>query len=200
MGRTKLKTDVRQAQITDAALRIISEKGVKGLTISAISKRVGISDSNVYRHFKDKDAVKAAIISEVGLDLGNLIEEVNRRNAPPLKSLESIFFKHIEFLDKHRGIPRFIISDELCFGKSRFSAKLKRIVAKYLSGIKVILKKGIADGTFDRSLDLDGAAFLFFGLIQSTAMQWVLFKYSFPLASRGKRIWHIYLRGILSRS
>ena len=44
----------RQEEITKEAIKLISEKGIQGLTIKNLSKRIGISEPAIYRHFEGK--------------------------------------------------------------------------------------------------------------------------------------------------
>jgi AcrR family transcriptional regulator len=199
MKNNKEKTVVRQAQIIDAALDAIAKVGFKGLTIAAIAKKVGITNSNVYRHFSGREAIVDAIVSEVEISLKKITSEACSKNDLPSRCLENIFLKHIEFLEMHKGIPRVIFSDEMYSGNEEIIMRLRGIVKQYMGEIKKVLKKGIMEKEFDSGLDIDAAAMTFMGFIQSTALQWILFHYSFSPKKRGEKIWKIYLRGIRAR-
>lgn len=199
MGIKKVETKIRQAQIAEAALKAIARNGLKGFTITTIAKKVGVASGNIYRHFKDKNAVMDAIVSEIERSLKIIVRESCRESDTPNECLERIFFKHIDFLEKHKGIPRVIFSDEMYSADKKIADKLKEIVKRYQEDIRKVLIKGIKDKTFDADLNVDAAVMTFIGLIQSTALQWVLFGYSFSPKVRGREIWQIYLKGILSR-
>ena len=199
MKNSKEKTVVRQAQIIDAALDAIAKDGFKGLTIASIAKKVGIANSNVYRHFSGREAIVDAIVTEVEKSLREIISDSCSKNDLPSQCLGNIFLKHIEFLETHKGIPRVIFSDEMYSGNEEIIIRLRGIVKQYMSEIKKVLKKGVADKEFDSELDIDAAAMTFMGFIQSTALQWILFRYSFSPKKRGEKMWKIYLRGIRAR-
>lgn len=196
MINNKEKTFIRQTQIIDAALDAIAKDGFKGLTIASIAKKVGITNSNVYRHFSGREAIINAIVTEVENGLRKIITESSNKNDSASQYLENIFLKHIEFLELHKGIPRVIFSDEMYSGNNEIIMRLRGIVKQYMDEIKKIIKKGIEKKEFDSGLDIDVAAMTFMGFIQSTALQWILFRYSFSPKKRGEKIWKIYLRGI----
>lgn len=196
---SKEKTVVRQAQIIEAALDAIAKEGFKGLTIAAIAKKVGITNSNVYRHFTGREAIIDAIVTEVENNLKKIISDSCSTKDLSSVCLKKIFLRHIEYLEKHKGIPRVIFSDEMYSGNEQIIARLRATVKGYIDEIKKILKSGIEDKEFDPKLDVNAAAITFLGFIQSIALQWVLFRYSFDPKKRGEKIWRIYLRGIRSR-
>jgi AcrR family transcriptional regulator len=55
--------DLRKA-LLGAALRTIQERGVDALTLRAVSKELGVSQTALYRHFADKSALLAAVARE----------------------------------------------------------------------------------------------------------------------------------------
>lgn len=54
--------------LIDTAVEIISEQGAKDLSLRQIAKRAGVSHAAPYRHFKDKNAVLAAVARQ-GFDM-----------------------------------------------------------------------------------------------------------------------------------
>ncbi|HEX9859632.1 MAG TPA: TetR/AcrR family transcriptional regulator, partial [Nitrospirota bacterium] len=57
----KKDTKTRQAEIVSAAIGIIGETGVRGLTTARLAGRLGMSEPNLYRHFADKQAILCAV-------------------------------------------------------------------------------------------------------------------------------------------
>ena len=54
MRAEKQHSEVRQDQIVKAAMALIAEQGLKGLSVAAVARRVGLVPSALYRHFKEK--------------------------------------------------------------------------------------------------------------------------------------------------
>jgi AcrR family transcriptional regulator len=55
--------DLRQALLA-AALEVLPEVGVERLSLRALARRAGVSESAPYHHFADKDALLAAVAAE----------------------------------------------------------------------------------------------------------------------------------------
>jgi AcrR family transcriptional regulator len=87
--RRRVNGEASQQKILDAATEIAAERGYEGTSIGLVSQRSGLPASSIYWHFKDKDALIAAVIersfqawlatageSESGTDGGSVDEEL----------------------------------------------------------------------------------------------------------------------------
>ncbi|MFN4241995.1 MAG: TetR/AcrR family transcriptional regulator [Tepidisphaerales bacterium] len=63
MGR--LKAEQRRTQLMEVATRLFAERGFDATTTAAIAAAAGVSEPILYRHFRSKRALFAAIVSEV---------------------------------------------------------------------------------------------------------------------------------------
>ncbi|MBT4968054.1 MAG: TetR/AcrR family transcriptional regulator [Bacteroidetes bacterium] len=61
-----MQTD-RQKEIVEVALELITEKGIQGLTIKNLSKKIGISEPAIYRHFDNKIQILISILELVSV-------------------------------------------------------------------------------------------------------------------------------------
>jgi AcrR family transcriptional regulator len=53
----------RRAEIVDAALELLEEEGAEGVSMRRIGDRVGMRAASLYKHFPNKEALEAAMIS-----------------------------------------------------------------------------------------------------------------------------------------
>ena len=51
----------RVDRITEAAMTLIAERGMSGVTMSAVAERAGVSRQTVYNHFPDLDSIVLAV-------------------------------------------------------------------------------------------------------------------------------------------
>ncbi len=61
-------------KISIVALKLFSRKGFKGTTIKDISKKVGITEGAIYRHFTNKEEIINYLITRISEELRTLIE------------------------------------------------------------------------------------------------------------------------------
>jgi AcrR family transcriptional regulator len=60
--RRRANGEASRRKILDAATEIAAERGYEGTSIGLVSERSGLPASSIYWHFKDKDALIAAVI------------------------------------------------------------------------------------------------------------------------------------------
>jgi AcrR family transcriptional regulator len=200
MAAAKVKTKVRQAQITQAARDILAKGGFGELTISAIAKRVGMADSNVYRHFKNKEAVVEAIIADTKSSLMGMLREVCQEEKGASARLEKIFFNHVRFMEKHGDLPVMLFSCKFLGHADGMLEKISEGIKGYMEAVKRILEQGVKDGEFARDLDIETAAVTFIGFVQFLVLQRMILGFPMSPSQRGKKVWPIYLKGISRRA
>lgn len=200
-GTTKVSTDIRRDQIANAALRIIGQKGVSGLTTAALAREAGISEANLYRHFTGKDEILTVTIKTVGEGLKRNIDNVLKINSAdsPLIKLRRVFMLHLDYIEKNEGIPRLVFSDEMHLGNEELKQKLLQSISSYSAALEALIKEGQKAGVIKNDINPKGSALMLIGMVQVTALRWSLSSFSFPLVTEGMKLWENYEKCIKMR-
>lgn len=194
----KLSRDVRREQVVQAALRIIARKGARSLTTAAIAEEVGISEANLYRHFRNKDEILDETVSRVGEGLGRNIASVaaGKGSGGPLWKLRDLFRLHLEYIEKNEGIPRLVFSEEIHAGNAALKQKLLSVITTYANALEVLLREGQTSGSVRKGIDARTASLMIIGMIQIVTLRWSLEGFSFPLAAEGMKLWEHFEESI----
>lgn len=195
MALTRERTHVRREQIATAALDVVGLEGVKGLTTARIARFVGVSEANLYRHFKNKEAIVHAVVEAIETGLLEIILKPARPGVLASKRLEQVFLAELSYLQQNRGIPRILTSSEILFS-SELREKWLATMARFIAGIAAILKQGIEDGSIDRGQDPEASAALFLGMMQVSSLRWLFSEFRLDLNLQGKRLWKEYKRRV----
>ena len=189
-GCSKVDTEVRREQITQAALDIIASDGVKGLTTSAIAGRVGISGANLYRHFQNKNEILNSVVAKIGSDLLQNLRAV-RGEAPedPLLKLTKLDRRHLEYTQNNKGIPRLVFSEEMHITNVPLKEKLVRVINSYTQEISSLIREGQEAGIIKQNMEPQALALTIVGLIQVTVLKWSLNGFSFSPVDQGMKLW-----------
>lgn len=193
--RKRENTEVRQEQIADAALQLIGKKGISGATTAEIASAVGISEGNLYRHFKNKEDIIASVIDKIGNDLDAILENVSEKTDPVMK-LEEIFKQHLSYIEEHAGIPRTIFSEEVLVLSEKLRAKARSNLINYFKGISTIIKQGQDANVIDREMDQNSVTSMFIGTINFTAIRWVMNDFSPSMTVETDKLWRTFAKSI----
>ncbi len=151
-------------QILAAALELLRERGMAGLTMSALAQRAGISRPTLYHHFADVDAVLAAWVGdEMQRSLDTLFREATKISDPldRLRYLIDAQLHTFASLDHRLGAEQF---------ESEASPpSVRREVSRRMAPLRRLLKETILEaeraGIFDSDIDAELASDFVLGLL-----------------------------------
>ena len=88
--------DLRKA-LLQGAVRVIAELGPAGFTLREVARRTGVSHNAPYRHFRDKDALLAAVAAQGFRELTQAMLEASAPDAKALDNLKSAGLAYVAF-------------------------------------------------------------------------------------------------------
>ena len=103
-------------RIYDAAIKLFAQKGYKAATVRDIAKEVGIQQSAIYNHFKNKEAILDAIIYDLQNSyLINIFDnsepkDIYKKGKALLKKISNMF-KLISYDTKTDLLFRFMMQE-----------------------------------------------------------------------------------------
>lgn len=198
MQRKRLASTMRQEQILDTTLEIISEKGLAGVNTSEIAQRVGIVPSALYRHFENKEALIDALLDRTHKVLFENVKKISLSSTGASKNLRSLFLLHIEFIRKNPGIPKLVFSDAAVFGSPERKEKVFVIVKNYMNKLTEIAEKGRREGDFLQDTSPEAVAFSMVSFVQYVGLISNLSEGKTDIGELAEQAWSYIERGIQS--
>ncbi len=109
-----MKKNNTKQKIMLEALSLFSVHGFAGVSIKEIAAAVGIKDSSIYKHYKSKQAIYEAILSEVSERIQTAYEKIGMpKNESLVETYASIAEKDLEQLCIHL-FSFYLQDDVLC--------------------------------------------------------------------------------------
>ncbi len=109
MGELRRKSDVRQVELTDAALHIIATQGITALSTRSLAAQVGLSSGAIFRHFASLDALLDAVVARVEAVLDETFPPATLR---PIERLERFIEARSTAVGSQIGILRLVLSEQ----------------------------------------------------------------------------------------
>jgi AcrR family transcriptional regulator len=196
MSSEKLNTRVRQEQIARAALKIIAEDGLHGLTLAAVAKEVGIVSSAIYRHFEGRAGVVDAALRLVETGLQNNVAAVRKLPIDPVERLRRLLERHLNLLIENPGIPRLVFSEEVSSNPER-KRTVYLSIERYLAQVAALVRDAQEHGSIRKDVDATTVSRMFLGLIQPGVILWQMSGEEFDLKEHGMKSWELLVGALL---
>jgi len=200
MAEAKLDTQVRREQIVEAALDLAAEQGLRRLSIAAVARRVGLVPSGIYRHFRSKDEILAALLDRVEQRLMKNVALARKENSNPLECLKDILLRHVRFLREGKVIfiPRTIFSEDVHVGNPKRRQRVLQIFTNYIGQIGEVVVQGQRQGCIRPELDVQTVGMMFFGVIVPAGILWHLTDGRFDVTQHALRAWDLFRSAIVN--
>lgn len=168
MVEVRRSSEVRQVELTDAALRIIATKGISALTTRGLAAEVGLSSGAIFRHFASLDALLEAVVARVETVLDATYPP---RTLPPAERLERFIEARSTAVGNNLGILRLVVSEQFLLALPKGGSKrLSACVESTRAFIVECLREGQASGAVRGDLPADTLAVIVMGTAQRLAL------------------------------
>ena len=193
----KQATEVRQAGLIEAALRLAAQRSPSDITTGDLAQAVGITQGAVFRHFASKEAIWLATLDWVSTTLMARLNAAASQ-ATALEALQAVFMAHVDFVVAHPGVPRIIFQELQHAGDTPLKARVRALMLHYRQLLSRLLTQARLDKTIASNTDLTSATVLFIGSIQGLVMQSMLSDNVAGMAVSAPGVYDLYQRGLLA--
>jgi AcrR family transcriptional regulator len=104
--------DLRQA-LLDAALKVVNVSGVDAVTMSALSRSLGVSVAAPFRHFPTREALLVALAEEGATHMVRFMAEAAARETSPLEAQRARGVAYVRFAVVEPGYFRLLARPEI---------------------------------------------------------------------------------------
>jgi AcrR family transcriptional regulator len=100
--------------LLDAALQVLTEEGLEGLSLRKVARRAGVSEAAPYHHFASKAALVEALVMETLQQLAQALQEATQATAgTQLDRLMAVGVAYVHFALEHRAGFQILYRPEL---------------------------------------------------------------------------------------
>jgi AcrR family transcriptional regulator len=183
------KYSKRQIEIINIAIELVANSGIQELTIKNISKKIGLVESAIYRHFKSKQDILLGIMDIFKSSKEAIFSDVHHQSSSPIVQLKSLFDNRFSYFSKNPAIASVIFAEDFFRNDQRLSQMIYDIMLEYQKIIGKIIEKGQQIGELRDDLPAEQLAVVLMGTLRVVVTQWRLSEFSFDLIDEGKNIW-----------
>ncbi len=199
MKTKRLDTVTRQAQIKKAVLEIIAVEGTGKLSTRNLASKIGVTEGALFRHYSSKKDILHAIFQDVRDDLLDDLKRVAHSNVSADKKLLKFLSVHVKYLLANKGITLLLFSEAAHMNDSKLKREFRDIFLSLKGYVSEIIKQGMNENLWDRSLSIESAATLYLGIPTSLNMELILQTDTFNQECFCERMYTLILRALKNK-
>jgi AcrR family transcriptional regulator len=182
-----LKTE-RQIEITTVALELISEKGIQGLTIKNLAKKIGITEPAIYRHYDSKTDILIAVLDLFKQNTEQLFEKELQNGGKAIDKIEHLFTNHFITLSRTPSLVSVIFSEEIFRNEPVLIDKISEVIGKNDKILTTIIINGQKNGEIRTDIEAGYLSTIITGSLRLFVKKWQFSAFSYDLPKEGKNL------------
>jgi AcrR family transcriptional regulator len=178
----------RQKEILDTALDLISQKGIQGLTIKNLSRKIGISEPAIYRHYENKTEILLTILGLFKDSSGRIFEDELQKDLGAIQKIEHLFSRHFSKFSENPTLVSVIFSEEIFRSEPALIEKIAEVINRNSQILRKIIVAGQERGEIRSDLEAGHIAIIIMGSLRLFVKQWQFSGYKFNLEKEGQKL------------
>jgi AcrR family transcriptional regulator len=138
----RLESPLRREQIAEAALDIVVHQGIGAVTVRRVAEAVGISAAALYRHYKSKAEILAAVMEEHQEYFLANMRQAKTEGTSPLDAMRRLYLSSMALVSRYCALPVVFLSDILWFEEPQ----LRDLKMKHHQVLREQILRFIAEG------------------------------------------------------
>ncbi len=178
----------RQIEITEVALELINEKGIQGLTIKNLAKKIGITEPAIYRHYDSKIDILIAVLDLFKQNTEQLFERELQNGNNAIDKIEHLFTQHFTTLSATPSLVSVIFSEEIFRNEPVLIDKISEVIDKNDKILTTIIVNGQKSGEIRTDIEAKYLSTIIIGTLRLFVKKWQFSAFSYNLPKEGKKL------------
>ena len=178
----------RQQEIIETALDLINERGIQGLTIKNLSKKLGITEPAIYRHFENKIQILVALLDLLKHNTRIIFEAELNSDEKAVVKIERLFKKHFRLFTEMPSMASVVFSEEIFRNEEKLTTKIAEVIEHNNQTVLAILKEGQKKNEVRTDINAGHLVIFIMGALRLFVKKWQFAGFSFNLEKEGDKL------------
>lgn len=161
----------RKEEILDAALALAFEGGPARVTTVAIAERLGLTQPALYRHFRSKADLWAAITDRLGREVGANIARAEAGDGPAIDRLRALVLGHMALIQRTPALPEIMVARDPGSDDAVVRSAMQAKMGAFQRALTTLCAEARDEGALRQDAAHGDVALLILGVLQSLALR-----------------------------
>lgn len=185
-----MQLSVRQQEIVEAAMQLISERSIQELTIKNLSGRLGVTEAALYRHFRGKNDILVAMLEQFAQRADSVRRAASRQGGEPIDLIEEIFIAHIRGFVHRPPMADVVFSEEIFRNDTTLASTVQRIMNTNFDAMLDLVVRGQKARQIRTDVSARIVATIVIGTLRMLVTQWRMGGFTGDLGRMGRDAWN----------
>lgn len=190
----------RRTEILDTALALAFEGGPNRVTTVAIAERLGLTQPAIYRHFRSKADLWAAITERLGAEVSANIEAVQASEGSAPDRLRALVMGHLALIQRTPALPEIMVTRDPSSADAVVRSAMQARMGDFQRALNQFCKEAEAEGYLVPGVAPTDVALLVMGVLQSLALRLLFTHDPSALLDEGARLLNLQLSAFVRES
>lgn len=166
--RTRMTAEERRESILMAAAELFAEVGYLRGKMSAVARKIGVSEPVVFQNFGTKATLFAAVVDRAADHICRMVERVTTADVPVSGLLKMMLDpEHLQHVHSAGSVGAIFADASTIHDEPEIEAATRRAVQRFAAAITGLLDRGRAGGELRADLDTEAAAWWLLSMVAS---------------------------------
>lgn len=184
----------RQKEIIRVSLELIAESGIQELTIKNLARKIGFSESAIYRHYENKTEILLAILDHFRENSAQFFLSGQKFDTDAITRISRIFRNHFKSFAENPTLAAVIFSEELFRNEPQLVEKVNEIMQHNLTILAGIIETGQQKGELRNDIEALPLSLVVLGTLRVYLKMWHMSGYKPNIVTQGEQIIHTILQ------
>ncbi len=177
----------KQQEIIDLSIELIADLGIQGFTIKNLSKKLGVTEGAIYRHFESKTEILYSILKAFQKECAISLSNACSSKGSAMQDIADIFKHHFNYFSEKPAVAAVIFSESIFQNNNLLSQEVYKLLKMHEEALKCIIDRGQTTGEI-RNSNISNVQLvrIIIGSIRYTVTKWRLSNYEFDIINEGE--------------
>jgi AcrR family transcriptional regulator len=177
----------KQKEIVNISIELIADLGIQGFTIKNLSKRLGVTEGAIYRHFESKTEILFSILKAFQDESSATLVSACSSVRSAMDEIAFIFEHHFNYFSEKPAVAAVIFSESIFQNNNLLSKEVYKLLEMHEEALMCIIEKGQTTGELrNGNISKVQLVRLIIGSIRYTVTKWRLTNHEFDIIAEGK--------------
>lgn len=178
---------IRQLEILEASGKLLMDKGIMGMTTKNLAQEMNFSESALYRHFKDKEAIVTHLIGYLSENINQRFAAITAKNLNAVETLSQLFASQFSFFKNNPHFIVIVLSDSLIDNSSNIRSEILKLMQSNAGVFLKVVKDGQEKGQLSNEIEPEDLVHVIIGSFRLQMLKWKLADFSFDIEKKGMK-------------